>query len=1001
MAFTVSCGVIETVNNYSPVSLTASAEEQTGKTAVFDGKTGTLTLKGNVVRNDVIEYFGEGVKTVVAEKGTVLPESCFGLFQHFTSVETIDLSEADTSKVTNMNGMFSECIALKNLDLSSFDTSNVTDMCAMFSECYALESLDLTSFNTSKVTDMSQMFLACRALKSIDLSGFDTSSVKDMQGMFDDCMELTSLDLTKFDTSKVISMRSMFYNCKSLTSLDLTKFNTSKVTDMGKMFLGCEKLSKLDLTHFDTSKVTDMRMMFERCSKLDELDIHNFDTSNVIDISAMFMECESLKSVSMAGLDLSNVTNMSAVFCGCKSLKSVDMSGSDTSKAINMMLMFNGCTSLETVDLSSVDTSNVEDMTNMFWECDSLKKLDLSGFNTSRVTSMRRMFGESKNLETVDISGFTIKEGCEIGAMFTGCTSLKTVYVSDSWKIENIADKVSVFDECISIVGGNGTKYDENKISSDYARIDTADAPGYFTAAEKAPSEKQSLSFDEETGTLTLRGNVVYDEVQEYKEKAKTVIAEEGTVLPEVCSYLFSGFKNVEKIDLSKADASKVKYMISMFSGCLKLTSIDLSDFDTSNVVIMNRMFDGCTSLLSLDLSSFDTSKVESMFSMFFSCDNLQTLDLSSFNTVNVHRMHYMFDNCSELKSVYVGERWVTEGVIKDTDMFEGCIALAGGNGTKYDDNKRTVEYAHVDEPDNPGYFSVHEGESHETPAELKSIIVKDGALTYRVFEDHAEVFKCDEKAEGDIIVAEKVNGKPVTKIAVNAFSSCSKITSFVMPDTVKEIGIAAFSSCSISDNFTISQNLERVGVEAFRMASLPSLELPASLKDIELEAFERCYFKELVMSEHIEKIDISAFKDLSANKLTILNPDCDIYDSEDLLRSVHVIIGHRGSTAEAYAKKYSIMFYALEDKPVVWGDANCDGGVDMADIVLIMQSLANPNRYGVEGTDEHHITVEGQTYADVSRGSQNEANGITGEDALLIQKYLLGRISSIVPKMP
>ena len=35
-----------------------------------------------------------------------------------------------------------------------------------------------------------------------------------------------------------------------------------------------------------------------------------------------------------------------------------------------------------------------------------------------------------------------------------------------------------------------------------------------------------------------------------------------------------------------------------------------------------------------------------------------------------------------------------------------------------------------------------------------------------------------------------------------------------------------------------------------------------------------------------------------------------------------------------------------------LYGDANCDGIVDMSDAVLIMQSLANPNKYGVNGTD-------------------------------------------------
>ncbi|MBP5430687.1 glycosyl hydrolase [Ruminococcus sp.] len=70
-------------------------------------------------------------------------------------------------------------------------------------------------------------------------------------------------------------------------------------------------------------------------------------------------------------------------------------------------------------------------------------------------------------------------------------------------------------------------------------------------------------------------------------------------------------------------------------------------------------------------------------------------------------------------------------------------------------------------------------------------------------------------------------------------------------------------------------------------------------------------------------------------------------------------------------------------------GDANCDGNVDMADAVLIMQSLANPDKYGVNGTDSHHITSQGQSNGDVDSGSK----GLTSNDALEIQRYLLGLV--------
>ncbi|MCR4794297.1 MAG: dockerin type I repeat-containing protein [Ruminococcus sp.] len=78
-----------------------------------------------------------------------------------------------------------------------------------------------------------------------------------------------------------------------------------------------------------------------------------------------------------------------------------------------------------------------------------------------------------------------------------------------------------------------------------------------------------------------------------------------------------------------------------------------------------------------------------------------------------------------------------------------------------------------------------------------------------------------------------------------------------------------------------------------------------------------------------------------------------------------------------------------------MYGDANCDLNIDMSDVVLIMQSLANPNKYGYEGSDKNAITELGLANADV----WNTGDGVTGEDALHIQKYLLG-LSSITAKV-
>ncbi len=73
-------------------------------------------------------------------------------------------------------------------------------------------------------------------------------------------------------------------------------------------------------------------------------------------------------------------------------------------------------------------------------------------------------------------------------------------------------------------------------------------------------------------------------------------------------------------------------------------------------------------------------------------------------------------------------------------------------------------------------------------------------------------------------------------------------------------------------------------------------------------------------------------------------------------------------------------------------GDANCDDVVSVADAVLIMQSIANPSKFGINGNDPLHITAQGNANGDVN----GNGNGITNLDALAIQKYRLGLIDKL-----
>lgn len=140
-----------------------------------------------------------------------------------------------------------------------------------------------------------------------------------------------------------------------------------------------------------------------------------------------------------------------------------------------------------------------------------------------------------------------------------------------------------------------------------------------------------------------------------------------------------------------------------LFFNYAALETLGFSNFDTSKTTDFTRMFLMCSSLTSLDLSSFDTSKVTSFASTFGACSNLTTLNLSNFDTSKVISFSSTFSACGNLTTIYAGN-W--ENIGESHSMFNGCTSLVGGNGTAYDANHVDAAYAHIDAPDNPGYFT-------------------------------------------------------------------------------------------------------------------------------------------------------------------------------------------------------------------------------------------------------------------------------------------------------
>ena len=212
------------------------------------------------------------------------------MFEGTVTLQSLDITGMDTSKVKNMFGMF-YLSALPNLDLTQLNTSSVTNMNSMFKQMSRISSLNFTSFDTSNVTDFGEMFRGIViGNQTLDVRSFNTSKATAMYMMFDGTNLTGSLDLSSFDTSRVVDMSNMFGSSVLLNSVNLSSFNTSSVTNMAGMFFKTYGMSVINIANFNTANVQNMQDMFRLTGAVTIKASALFTTNSVIDSSRMFMD---------------------------------------------------------------------------------------------------------------------------------------------------------------------------------------------------------------------------------------------------------------------------------------------------------------------------------------------------------------------------------------------------------------------------------------------------------------------------------------------------------------------------------------------------------------------------------------------------------------------------------------------------------------------------------------------------------------------------------------
>ena len=356
------------------------------------------------------------------------------------------------------------------------------------------EVVGLQHLDVSQATSLKEMFCNCAQLRSLDLCGFDTTYVRDMEGMFSGCSNLATIYTSaKFSTGRLANPGNvpMFESCSSLVGGNGTAYGNNTAT--------YARIDRNSSPGYFTEKVARAIYSLETRTLTFRYD------------SEPFTDTETAWGYLLADADARDPSENPP--WGDLSIWRVVFEPSFAAyrpkHCANWFKRKGKMT--EVMGLKYLDVSEATSLHSMFESCGSLVTLDLSGFRTDKVRDM--------------------------GDMFYSCTNLTTIYASDGFTTESLevgSEARRMFGGCQSLVGGNGTSFAETGGRySEYARIDTVTAQGYFTDNEKVSDWDGNLS-TLTSDAMATDGLVVYGTLRgNYKvsiEAGATVTLRDATI---------------------------------------------------------------------------------------------------------------------------------------------------------------------------------------------------------------------------------------------------------------------------------------------------------------------------------------------------------------------------------------------------------------------------------------------------------------------------------------
>ena len=509
-----------------------------------DAKVVTIDFSNAVFTNCISfsrMFSGNDLLTSATFSGISAPKltNCSYMFENCTGFSTYTFTDVALGACTTMEGMFSGCTELTSVFMSGLTTPVLKNCKKMFQNCSQLDvgAGNFAGWVTSSVTDMSYIFSNCINMGhvggTVRFADMDLSSCTSMQNAFEGCTSMITLKLDNIDFEICNNFKDLYSGCTNFTTIEITNSNIVGIKNLG--FLSSAK--NIDLSG-STLGFAELKSTFANNLNIESFILNGTHFPQCTTFYCMFSGCKKLTKVEMVGLDTPVLTNCSYMFQNCYSLSIAEgkTSGWNSSSVTDVSFMFYGAcyngdenfigSEDAVIDISGLKFTNITTFSHMFYNKketynaskDVLKKIILPSESDAvdnvadiiiwRMFNCREHLNEIRNLEHFSVSknisnaqsafartGLTVLNISSLDLnkitgnadwIFNQNKSLTKIYVHPGLAENNqFATKTSdkfIFDECTSsLVGQNGTVWNNKNKGFSYAKVDQPGSSGYFS----------------------------------------------------------------------------------------------------------------------------------------------------------------------------------------------------------------------------------------------------------------------------------------------------------------------------------------------------------------------------------------------------------------------------------------------------------------------------------------------------------------------------------------